>query len=242
MFPLKDTVPSHTPPLMTWTLVLINAVVFFGELQLTGPQLERFFYLFGLVPARYSHPLWAWMIGLPLDDYWPFLTCMFLHGGWLHFLGNMWTLWIFGDNVEDRMGPGRFLVFYLFCGLAASLVHYWTNLDSTVPTVGASGAIAGVMGAYLVLYPRSRIILLLPIFFYPFFFEMPAVLYLGLWFYSQFLSGVFSLAGPEQVGGIAWWAHIGGFLTGAVVWRAFVRSERPWQDDEYGVERAFMRW
>jgi membrane associated rhomboid family serine protease len=242
MFPLKDTVPSHTSPLMTWTLVFINAVVFFFELQLSEAQLEQLFYLFGLVPARYSHPEWARWVGFPVDDYWPFLTCMFLHGGWLHFLGNMWTLWIFGDNVEDRMGPGRFLVFYLLCGLAASLVHYFTNLHSAVPTVGASGAIAGVMGAYLMLYPHARIILLLPVFFYPLFFQVPAVLYLGLWFYSQFLSGVLSLAGPEQVGGIAWWAHIGGFVAGAVLWRAFVRPERPLQDDEYGLERAFMRW
>ena len=167
MFPLKDTIPSHSPPLMLWMLLLVNAGVFFFELQLSEAQVEQFFYLFGLVPARYSHAAWARWAGLPIDDYWPFLTHMFLHGGLLHFIGNMWTLWIFGDNVEDRMGPVRFLIFYLLCGLAASLVHYFTNLYSTVPTVGASGAIAGVMGAYFLLYPHARIIMMVPILFLP---------------------------------------------------------------------------
>jgi membrane associated rhomboid family serine protease len=241
MFPLKDTIPSHSPPLMLWTLLFVNAAVFFFELQLSEAQVEEFFYRFGLVPARYSHAAWARWAGLSIDDYWPFLTHMFLHGGWLHFIGNMWTLWIFGDNVEDRMGPVRFLIFYLLCGLAASLLHYFTNLYSTLPTVGASGAIAGVMGAYFLLYPHARIIMLVPIFFYPLFFEMPAVLYLGFWFFGQVLSGVVSVAGPEQVGGIAWWAHIGGFVAGAVLLGVFVRPERPYQADEYGVERAFMR-
>jgi membrane associated rhomboid family serine protease len=241
MFPLKDTIPSHSPPLMTWALLLVNAGVFFFELQLSDAQLDQLFYLFGLVPARYSHPGWAHWVGLSADDYWPFLTCMFLHGGWFHFIGNMWTLWIFGDNVEDRMGPARFLIFYLLCGLAASVVHYLTNWYSAVPTVGASGAIAGVMGAYFLLYPRARIIMLLPIFFYPFFFEIPAVLYLGVWFYSQLLGGMLSIAGPAQVGGIAVWAHVGGFLAGAVLRGVFVRPDRPIQDDEYGLESAFMR-
>jgi membrane associated rhomboid family serine protease len=226
---------------MTWALLLVNAGVFFFELQLTDAQLEQLFYLFGLVPARYSHPGWAHWVGLSADDYWPFLTCMFLHGGWFHFVGNMWTLWIFGDNVEDRMGPARFLIFYLLCGLAAGMVHYHTNLYSAVPTVGASGAIAGVMGAYFMLYPRARIIMLLPIFFYPLFFETLVVLYLGVWFYSQLLSGVLSIPGSAQVGGIAVWAHVGGFIAGVVLRGIFVRPKRPLQADEHGLESAFMR-
>src|SRR5207237_8668834 len=142
-------------------------------------------YLLVIVPARYTHPAWAQWVGVPIDDYWPFLTCMFLHGSWSHVIGNMWTLWIFGDNVEDRMGPVRFLAFYLLTGVAAGLTHWFTNLDSTVPTVGASGAIAGVLGAYFILFPHSRIIVLFPVFFWPFFFELPAVMYLLFWFLSQ---------------------------------------------------------
>src|SRR2546427_6771260 len=148
MFPIGDTVPRRNVPIATWLLIVINCLVFLFETAMPQHMLERFFYLFGIVPARYTHPNWALWIGLPIDDYWPFLTSMFLHGGWVHVIGNMWTLWIFGDNVEDRMGPGRFVVFYLVCGFIAGLVHSLTNPDSTLPTIGASGAIAGVMGAY----------------------------------------------------------------------------------------------
>lgn len=144
----------------------------------------------------------------------------------MHVISNMWMLWIFGDNVEDRMGHLRFLVFYLLCGVAAGIVHFATNLNSTLPTVGASGAVAGVMGAYFLLYPRARIITMIPVFFYPLFIEIPAVFFLGLWFYSQLFSGLASLSGPMQVGGIAWWAHVGGFLTGAALRFVFVKRYR----------------
>jgi membrane associated rhomboid family serine protease len=168
---------------------------------------------------------------------------MFLHGGWMHILGNMWTLWIFGDNVEDRMGPVRFVVFYLLCGLAAGIVHTLTNPNSTLPTVGASGAIAGVMGAYLFLFPKSRIIVLIPIFFFPFFFELPAVTYLGFWALSQVFSGTLALGDARDVGGVAWWAHVGGFITGIALQFFFVRSgaayRRP-SRDEYEIEGAWV--
>lgn len=242
MFPVKDTIPSRTPPVMMWMLIGVNTLVFLYELGLSERELEVFFYYFGLVPARYTHPDWAMFVGFPLDDYWPFLTSMFLHGGWLHFLGNMWTLWIFGDNVEDRMGPFRFLLFYLLCGLMAGIVHWMTNPHSTIPTVGASGAIAGVMGAYFVLYPTARVITIVPIFFFPLFLELPAILYLGIWFYGQFFSGILSLVGPGQVGGIAWWAHIGGFIAGILLRFVFVQRRRPMQKDEYAFEQAFLRW
>jgi membrane associated rhomboid family serine protease len=147
---------------------------------------------------------------------------MFLHGGWIHLIGNMWTLWIFGDNVEDEMGPWKFLIFYLTCGLFASAVQIYTNPDSVLPTIGASGAIAGVMGAYYVLFPRARIIIMIPILFFPFFFEIPAVLFLAFWFLEQLFSGAFSLLGPKMLGGIAWWAHIGGFLCGMTIYRFFL--------------------
>ena len=143
-------------------------------------------YLYGLVPARYLNPEWAAQVGFP-HSYWPFLTMMFLHGGWIHIIGNMWFLGIFGDNVEDRMGPIRFVGFYLLCGIAAGFVHIITNPQSTVPALGASGAIAGVMAAYVVLYPRARILAVFPIVIYPLFFEVPAVLYIGVWFLLPFL-------------------------------------------------------
>ena len=139
-------------------------------------------------------------VGFPIDNYWPLLTHQFLHGGWFHIIANMWTLWIFGDNVEDRIGPGRFAIFYLLCGTIAGSTHLLTNPDSTVPSVGASGAIAGVLGAYLLFFPTARLVVLFPIFFLPLFFEVPAVFYLLIWFFSQLLSGTAAVAGPQQSG------------------------------------------
>ena len=236
MLPIRDSIPSRHTPFMMWILIAINVGVFLFELSLGPHRLEGLFYLFGIVPARFSHPEWAATLGFPVDDYWPFLTSMFLHGGWLHLIGNMWTLWIFGDNVEDRMGPVRFLLFYLLCGLSAGITHWFTNPHSTVPTVGASGAIAGVLGAYFILYPTSRIIVMVPLLFWPFFFELPAVIYLAFWFWSQLFSGTFSLVGPQNVGGIAWWAHIGGFITGILIYRFFLgrKQLRQIYEDEFG--------
>ena len=168
---------------------------------------------------------------------------MFLHGGWMHIIGNMWTLWIFGDNVEDRMGPLRFVCFYLLCGLAAGLVHWFTNPDSTLPTVGASGAIAGVLGAYFFLFPYARVIVLIPVLFLPFFFELPALVYLGFWALSQVLSGTLSLVGPREVGGVAWWAHVGGFMAGIVLHFFFVQRGDAYRQplrDEYAMESAWV--
>jgi len=243
LIPVRDSIPHRHTPVVTWALIAVNVIVFLYELTLEPQDLERLFYLFGIVPARYTHPEWALQLGLPVDDYWPFLTCMFLHGGWAHVIGNMWTLWIFGDNVEDRMGPGRFLGFYLLMGVLAGLTHWFTNAQSTVPTVGASGAIAGVLGAYFVLFPRSQIVVLLPIFFFPFFFQLPAVTYLLFWFLSQVLSGTLAGLSASQVGGIAFWAHVGGFAAGVVLHRLFILPERQrprrFERDEYGIEGAW---
>jgi membrane associated rhomboid family serine protease len=243
VIPIRDTIPHRRTPVMTWALIAVNVAVFLYELTLPAEELERLFYFFGMVPARYSHPEWAMVAGLPFDDYWPFVTCMFLHGGWAHVIGNMWTLWIFGDNVDDRMGSLRFLLFYLLTGLAAGFTHYFTNLDSVVPTVGASGAIAGVLGAYFVLFPRAQIIVMVPIFFFPFFFQLPAVIYLLFWFLSQVLGGAIAGLSASQVGGIAFWAHAGGFAAGVILHRLFIlpEQERPrsFQRDEYGLEGAF---
>ncbi len=215
MIPLRDENPSLTPPLVTRGLIALNLVLFIYEVLL-GPELKGFLLHWGLVPLRLTlalheggEPLTAPGVTL--------LSSMFLHGGWLHLIGNMWYLWIFGDNVEDRFGHLPFLAFYLVAGVAASIVHYLANEGSGLPTVGASGAIAGVLGAYAAAFPRARVITLLPLF--PFFqvVAMPALLVLGLWFVFQFASGALSLGAGG--GGVAWWAHIGGFLFGyAVMW------------------------
>ncbi len=242
MIPIEDTVSGRNAPLAVSAIIGLNVLVFAFELRLPQEDLERLFYLLGIVPARYTHPLWAAWVGFPVDNYWPFLTSMFLHGGWAHIIGNLWSLWIFGDNVEDRMGPGRFAAFYLLCGLVAGVVHWLTNPHSTLPTVGASGAIAGVMGAYFVLFPRARVVAMIPILFYPLFFEVPAVTYLLFWALSQVFSGTAAIAGPGEVGGVAWWAHVGGFSAGLFLHPLFVRpwrAIRPIQPDEYGTEGAW---
>jgi membrane associated rhomboid family serine protease len=214
MIPLRDVIPSRTTPYVTFTLIALNALVFFYQL-LIGEAVEEFILYFALIPAAFS---WVAV-----------LTSMFLHGGLLHFGGNMLYLWIFGDNVEDRMGHGRFLVFYLLCGTAAALAQTIASPNSVVPMLGASGAIAGVMGAYFVLYPRSRIVTLLPLFIFFPIVEVPAIFFLGFWFVMQLLSGVGSLAtatAGEPGGGIAFWAHAAGFVAGiSGVW-VFRRPER----------------
>jgi len=167
---------------------------------------------------------------------------MFLHGGWLHILGNMWVLWIFGDNVEDRMGPLRFILFYLCCGICAGLVQTFTSGASPVPTIGASGAIAGIMGAYLLLYPRARLIILVPVFFWPFFFDIPAWVFLVFWFFLQFASGSHALLSGSLGGGIAWWAHVGGFLAGMLLLQFFLLrrpARRRFFPDEHGPLGSF---
>ena len=238
MFPIRDSVPSRSVPVMTRTLILINIIVFFFELGLPQQSIVQLFYLFGVVPARFTHPEWAASVGFPIDTYWPLLTHQFLHGGWFHIVANMWTLWIFGDNVEDRMGPLRFIIFYLICGVLAAITQVLATPDSTVPSVGASGAIAGVLGAYLLFFPTARLIVLIPILFFPFFFELPAVIFLALWFFIQLFSGTAMLANPGQVGGIAFWAHVGGFIAGMLLCGFFVQrpARRPMQPDEYGME------
>jgi membrane associated rhomboid family serine protease len=217
VFPLRDEIPSRRAPVVTWALLAANVAIFAWQLTLPERSVERLFYLFGIVPARFTDPEWAARLGFPGAGLLPFATSMFLHGGFLHLLSNTWTLWIFGDNVEDRMGRFRFLVFYLACGLAAGCTHWFTNPTSTVPTVGASGAIAGVLAAYLRWYPGAKVLTLVPIFFYPMFVDLPAILYLGIWFLTQLWSGALALAAPQAVGGIAWWAHIGGFVAGLLL-------------------------
>ncbi len=224
MLPIRDRVPSRTFPFVMLAIIGANLVAWGIELALPAAELERFVRVFGLVPARYTDGIaWQLQTGLPPGDWVPFVTSMFLHGGWGHIILNMWVLWIFGDNVEDAMGHVRFLLFYLLTGIASAAVHLAMFPDSTIPIVGASGAIAGVMGAYLFLYPRARVLTVIPIFFWPFFVEVPAVIFLLLWFVGQALSGTLQKLGPGEAAGIAFWAHVGGFVAGAVLHPLFVR-------------------
>jgi membrane associated rhomboid family serine protease len=222
LIPLRDTIPSRTAPVVTVALIAVNVIVFLHEAAL-GPYLERFVFAYGLVPRR----LVFWP-GAPLDParFLPLVTSMFWHGGWLHLLGNMLYLWIFGDNVEDKLGHLRYLIFYLAAGVAAALTQVALDPTSVLPTVGASGAIAGVLGAYLISYPRARVLTLVPIFIFPWFVEIPAFAYLIFWFLLQLLQGVGQLGMP-QTGGVAVWAHVGGFIAGVVLVKLMEPSRRP---------------
>ena len=216
MIPLRDTTPTRNYPVVNTVIIGINTAVYLIQL-LQGHDISRFIYIYGLVPARYSIPQIAdyFTTGQQIFSFFSFI---FLHGSFWHLLGNMWSLYIFGDNVEDRLGPIRYALFYLLCGIASGLSHLILNLHSNIPTIGASGAIAGVMGAYFILHPRSKILTLIPIFFIPYFINIPAYIFLGLWFLLQFINA----AGSQgTVGGIAWWAHIGGFVFGIVFLKLF---------------------
>ena len=218
MIPLKDINRTRSFPAVTLFLIAVNAAVFVYQLSLgSGPLLTGFFYQFGLVPrALLSFGYWqeaGLLLGLA-----PLFTSMFLHGGWMHFLGNMLYLWVFGDNVEDWLGSLRFLLFYLVCGLLAALLQIAVNPASPIPMIGASGAISGVLAAYLVLFPGARVLTFVPILFFFYLVRLPALIFLGLWFLLQFLNGAVSLtAGDLSMGGTAWWAHIGGFVAGLVL-------------------------
>ncbi|MCK9229738.1 MAG: rhomboid family intramembrane serine protease [Syntrophales bacterium] len=212
MIPIRDTLRSKNFPLVTTGIIILNIVVFLVQIG-QGPKLDDFISAHGLVPVGFSlSPAFG---GQALT----LITYMFLHGGFWHLAGNMWFLYIFGDNVEDTLGSGLYLLFFLACGVFSGLVHLVLNMSSPVPTIGASGAVAGVMGAYFIRYPRSRILTLIPIFFIPFFVEVPAALFLGVWFLFQFLSAALL---HSAASGIAWWAHVGGFIAGIVVFRGLM--------------------
>jgi hypothetical protein len=219
MFPVRDDVPSRTFPYVTVALIVLNAVIFIYEVSLGRGALAEFVSRHGMVPVYVT----AYASGLevtPARAFLPFLTSIFLHGGWFHLIGNMWYLWIFGDNVEDRLGHVRFLVFYILCGVVGNLAHVAANSGSQVPAIGASGAVAGVLGAYVISYPGARILVLVPMFFL-YFVELPALVVLGFWFILQFLYGAASVVRSTATGGVAWWAHIGGFLGGILIFRLF---------------------
>lgn len=237
MIPLRDNIPSRTTPWINYGIIGLCSFVFFIQLQ---DQQSGLVERYGMIPVRVAHPdrpvelIEPTLVRTPFGPaiqevkrtvadsgvapWQTLLTCVFLHGSWMHIIGNMWMLWIFGDNVEDRMGHWWYLMFYLFCGVAASAAHMLVDTSSAIPTIGASGAIAGVMGAYMVLYPRAQVLSLFPIFFFIQIVVLPAPVFLGLWFLLQFFQGTFAVI-SVQSGGVAWWAHIGGFVTGfAAAW------------------------
>lgn len=222
MFPLRDDNPSRSTPVVTRVLIALNVAAFLFQVAL-GSELRGFLLAWGFVPERLTAGLTG--SGSLQPVLLTMVSSMFLHGGWLHLLGNMWYLWIFGDNIEDRLGRGRFLVFYLAAGFVSALVHGLLNPWSQLPTVGASGAVAGVLGAYALAFPRARIVTLLPLVVVFHVVSLPAMLVLGLWFVFQFLSGAFSAAGGGA-GGVAWWAHIGGFAFGWLVMSRLARPKR----------------
>lgn len=214
MIPLWDDVPRTRWPIITVILIAANCVVFFQELAAPPAVREQMIAAFSLIPARST----AFVSGYPVGfagGILPLFTSMFLHGGWMHLIGNMWFLWLFGDNVEDRVGHGRYLLLYLAGGLAGALTHWFFNMNSTMPTVGASGAIAAVMGAYLITFPGARIRTLVPLFIFLTWFDVPAFIILFYWLLLQLLSGVASVAVADPMqGGVAFFAHVGGFLAG----------------------------
>jgi membrane associated rhomboid family serine protease len=218
MIPLKDINPSRSFPIVNLTIILICSVIWLYEVSLEEYEFNYFVYNFGLVPVEvFSKP-------------YQLFTHMFLHGSWLHIIGNMWFLWVFGDNVEDRLGKFKYLLFYVLSGLGAaviqSLVSFLTGAVH-VPMVGASGAISGVLGAYLYLFPHARILALVPVFFFLTFMELPAVFFIGMWVFVQIINGLITLP-FAGMGGVAWFAHIGGFFVGYKLVRVFYRRRSYW--------------
>jgi membrane associated rhomboid family serine protease len=215
MLPLRDEYPSLRTPIVNYTLIAVNIIVFIWQ-WMVGQENPQLVYQFALVPAQVTS-------GLSPDDFLHVLTSMFMHGGIAHIGGNMLYLWIFGDNIEDAMGHGRYLFFYLLGGVFASTAHILSNPNSVIPTVGASGAIAAVLGAYLILFPRARVLTLVSLGFFIRMTMVPAIIVLGLWFILQLFQGVLTLGGPDM-GGVAFWAHIGGFVVGLVLARLFAQN------------------
>lgn len=223
MIPLRDNIRSDHFPIVTVIIIAINTLIFYYEASLGEAGMNELVYIFGLVPVYYH------VYQVSLLDYLPFITSTFLHGSWMHLIGNMWILWLFGDNVEDKMGKARFIMFYLLCGLMASITHYLLNMNSEIPVVGASGAVAGIMGAYFLMFKKSSVFTYIPPIFLV---SIPAWVFLGFWALTQLYGGAtgFLSTGAEQ--SIAFWAHVGGFGAGMFLYRFFLGSGQPTKPDE----------
>ncbi len=237
MFPIQDGIARRYPAVGTWALIAVNVLAFLFQLSLTPAALEDFVHAFGLVPARYFGDFAAILPPSHWLDYVPFVSNIFLHAGWGHLILNMWTLWIFGPSVEDRLGTFRFLVFYVVTGVAASFAHAVVNANSAVPALGASGAISGVIGCHVRMFPLARLVMMVPILWFPFFFEIPAIVFASVWLMTQIIPGLVTLILPVTGGGVAWWAHIGGFVAGWVVTPVVRRSVRRYR--RYYADEGF---
>ena len=215
MIPIRDRNPSGTFPYVTIGIIIVNILIFLYELSL-GSGLGEFIMKFGVVPLKVSY--YSQVPDLTfINTFFPFISSMFLHGGFVHLIGNMWFLWIFGDNIEDKLGHFRFIAFYLLCGIIASSVHVFFNIQSKAPCIGASGAIAGVLGAYMITFPRARVVTIVPMFVFIQVMELPAIVVLGFWFVIQFFNGAATITASTSGAGVAWWAHIGGFAAGVII-------------------------
>ncbi len=221
MFPISDNNPTRITPYVTYALIAVNIVVFIHELTLAPPELEQFFQLYAVIPRELSSSLSGIPVNQPVPEPLTLVTSQFLHGGFLHVAGNMLFLWIFGNNIEDRLGHIKYIIFYLACGILAALAQWFFSNQSGIPSLGASGAIAGVMGAYILRFPKAQIRTLLVLGPFITFPEIPAVFFLGFWFFQQALYSIASLGVPTSIGmesgGIAYWAHAGGFVFGAIL-------------------------
>ncbi|HYD14911.1 MAG TPA: rhomboid family intramembrane serine protease [Hyphomicrobium sp.] len=242
MIPTHNTIPYTARPTATWSIIGVCVAAFLYQLSLSQTGAEAFISDYALVPARFTDAAWAPAHGLSRFDPAPILTSMFLHGGVLHIASNLWTLWIFGPALEDRLGSGRFLALYLLSGFAASVLHIIFNWGSAVPALGASGAIAGVIAAYARRFPYAWVNILQPVGFLPLFFFMPALLFAGLWFASQIFQAAGSIALTSGAGGIAWWAHIGGFVAGWFLIRRMAPPANPAEDAHAATQSALWPW
>lgn len=216
MLPLRDNVPRRRKPIITGLIIAINIIIYLWQTTMDTYQLRVFLYNFGLIPGHFIEDIVA--------SSYTILTSIFLHGGLGHLVGNMWILALFGDNVEDRMGRFSFLWFYIISGIVANFIHLIFNIGSTTPTIGASGAVAGIMAAYVFLFPLARVVSVIPIFFFPYIISIPALFFISIWFLTQVYYGTIGLA-IGNAGGVAWWAHIGGFIFGAIFYRFFLRKK-----------------
>ncbi len=206
--------------------MLICTLIFIAMQFLQHGLQRQILYFYGMVPIRYADPQWAYSFGLPPDGYLSFVTSLFLHSDWYHIISNMIFMWIFADNVEDAMGRWRFLIFYLLCGILATYLQWWNDPRLAIPVVGASGAIAGVLGAYFFLFPQAKVIVLIPILFYPLLFDVPAIAFLGFWVIMQMEKASTSTFFAEATTNIALWAHLGGFIAGAVLHPLFIKRKK----------------